>query len=282
MIKVLVINWRDMKNPEAGGAEIHIDEILKRKPENWHVDFVCAKFKGSSPYEKNEHYQVYRIPVNVLFNVTFFLYWVFKLSKNGYDLIIDDVSKIPLATPVYIKNIPIVAIHHHVHGKSLFNELSFPAAFYVYHMERFFLGFYRNTPLVVVSESNRDELNRMYKFNNQTLSYNGIEFDFLNKAFHDDKKLIPVIFSFGRIKKYKRIDHIIKALQIVKQSLPDAELWIAGKGDDLERLEKLAKEENVEKSVRFLGFVSEEDKRAIISKAGVFAITSEKEGWELP
>ena len=29
-LHLVALNWRDIKNPEAGGAEIHLHEILKR------------------------------------------------------------------------------------------------------------------------------------------------------------------------------------------------------------------------------------------------------------
>ena len=138
-MNILVINWRDIKNPEAGGAEIHIDEILKRKPSDWNIDFVSSKFKGCKKFETINGYNVYRIFNNFLFNFTFYFYWKFKFSKKKYDLIVDDISKIPLSTPKYIKNIPILAINHHIHGKSMFKELPFFLALYIYLLEKHYL-----------------------------------------------------------------------------------------------------------------------------------------------
>ena len=30
MARFVAVNWRDLRNPDAGGAEVHLHEILKR------------------------------------------------------------------------------------------------------------------------------------------------------------------------------------------------------------------------------------------------------------
>lgn len=276
-MKVLVINWRDIENPEAGGAEIHIDEILKRKPEDISVDFVSAEFPGCAPAAQIHGYPVERFPDNFLFHYKFKNYWKKIFSRRGYDLVIDDISKIPLSTPKYIRNTPILAIQHHIHGKSLFKELSYPLASYVYWMERLRLGDYRNTPLVAVSESTRNELLQLYPFKCITVSHNGIEFELLRSEPKPLKN--PVLLYMGRLKRYKRVDHLIRAFQGIHREFPGSKLVIAGKGDDLDRLKALTAELRMEDSVEFTGFVPEERKADLLSKAHVFMMASEKEGW---
>ncbi|OHD75233.1 MAG: hypothetical protein A2355_07305, partial [Spirochaetes bacterium RIFOXYB1_FULL_32_8] len=278
-MKILVINWRDIKNPEAGGAEIHIDEILKRKPENWNIDFICASFKGSVPNEDYNGYKIIRIPNNSLFNFTFKNYWNKELKKRNYDLIIDDISKIPLATPQFIKNIPVLSILHHIHGKSLFSQLPYPFAFYVYHMEKYFLRAYQNTPLIVVSDSTKNELSNLYQYKQLSVSHNGIDFNQLNRGYDNSIKKPPHLLYFGRLKKYKRIDHIIEALKIIQKTIPEAILNIAGKGDDEDRLKEKCKFLNLTTSVNFLGFISEDQKIDLLKKSALYVIPSEKEGW---
>ncbi len=278
-MKVLVVNWRDIHNPEAGGAEIYLDEILKRKPDGWEIDYVAASFKQAPPVEKTENYTIYRIFNNLFFNFTFRHYWKTHLSAKKYDLVIDSVSKIPLATPLYIRNIPIVAIHYHVHGKSLFKELPFPVAFYVYYMEKILLQFYKNTPTVLISESNYSELARDYGYKNIVIAYPGIEFGLIKRYSPNNRSIHPTLFCFGRLKKYKRFDHILKAFSIVLKNYPGSRLIIAGKGDDEPRLKEICRSLKMENSVDFPGFITEEKKAELIKSSWASAITSEKEGW---
>jgi len=265
-MKVLVINWRDISNPESGGAEVHIDEILKRKPKNWEVDFVSATYPGCHKSETIHGYHIIRIPNNALFNFTFRTYWNKTLSKTGYDLVIDDISKIPLITPDYIRETPILAIQHHIHGKSLFKQLLFPMAFYVYFMERMLLKKYANTPLVAVSESTKDELVRQYQFKKIKVSHNGIDYHLLHRCYKKGAVKKPVVLYFGRLKKYKRVDHVILAFRDVLKSVPGAQLWIAGKGDHEPFLKFLVQQLGLENSVKFLGFIDDREKYGVFGK----------------
>lgn len=278
-MKVLVINWRDIKNPEAGGAEIHIDEILKRKPLDWEVDFVSATYPGCVPREVVSGYTIIRISRNAIFNFGFRGYWKKYLSRVNYDLVIDDVSKIPLATPLYIRTTPLIGILHHVHGKSLYSQLSWPLAFYVSTMEKHLLRCYEDIPFVVVSESTRNELARDYRFKLIQVCHNGIDFESFAKAYRDIKQKPDTLLYFGRLKKYKRVDHVLRAFAEVRKIRPQARLMIAGKGDDEQRLRELAGNLGLGPCVEFLGYVAESTKRELLSACKVYLIASEKEGW---
>lgn len=278
-MKVLVINWRDMKNPEAGGAEIHIDEILKRKPGDWEVDFVSAAFPGCLPREMINGYTVTRISHNTLFNFGFRWYWNRVLSRKGYDLVIDDVSKIPLATPSYIRTTPLIGLLHHVHGKSLYSQLPWPLAFYVVAMEKHLLYRYQDIPFLVVSESTRDELARDYRFRDLHLCHNGIDFESYASAYCDIRNKPDTLFYFGRLKKYKRVDHVIRAFAEIRDTRPAAKLIIAGKGDDESRLKEIAGNLGLGTSIEFLGYVDEQTKRELLSLSKLYLNASEKEGW---
>ncbi len=278
-MKILVINWRDIKNPEAGGAEIHIDELLKRKPAEWNVDFVSATFKDAPEKETINGYNVIRIPNNQIFNYTFKRRWEKEFKKNGYDLVIDDISKIPLATPQYIKDIPLCALHHHVHGLSLFKELPPHLASYVYYSEKLYLQAYRHTPIISVSESGKKELLSLNAYKNISVINNGIDITAFKHVSGINKTPQPTLVYLGRLKKYKRVDHVIKAYKTVHSAFPKSKLIIVGKGDDEPRLKKLVNELKLEPNIEFTGFVSEEEKVRILASSWVSAIASEKEGW---
>ncbi len=276
-MKVLVINWRDIKNPEAGGAEIHIDEILKRKPSDWQVDFVSATYPGCTATEEINGYRVIRIPNNFTFNFSFRRFWKKDLIHNKYDLVIDIISKIPLATPNYIKTTPLLAIHYHVHGKSMFKELFFPLAMYVYGMEKHFLKSYLKTPIATISESSKHDLLELYPYENLFLRYTGVHFKEISTA-TGEKSQIPTLIYLGRLKKYKRVDHLIRAFQLVLEKM-DAQFLIGGSGTDSEHLKQLVKDLSLSDHIHFAGFLADETKASFLKSGHVYAIASEKEGW---
>ena len=88
--------------------------------------------------------------------------------------------------------------------------------------------------------------------------YAGIDHElFRNNT--EAKTAYPLISYIGRLKHYKQVDLIVKAMPMILKEFPDAILEIGGKGYDLPYIEAAVKEANVENNVRFLGFLSEEE-----------------------
>ncbi|MFP6626753.1 MAG: glycosyltransferase, partial [Deltaproteobacteria bacterium] len=60
--RILVINERDLRNPLAGGAEVHVFEIFKRLVARGHqVTLLAASFKGAAREEDVEGIRVCRL-----------------------------------------------------------------------------------------------------------------------------------------------------------------------------------------------------------------------------
>ncbi|MCM3503212.1 glycosyltransferase [Microbacterium sp. P26] len=81
------------------------------------------------------------------------------------------------------------------------------------------------------------------------------------------------ILFVGRLTTEKHIDVVLKALSQLDPAL-DASFDIVGGGDQRAKLEALARQLGVASRVTFHGHASEEDLRALYSRASVFAIAS--------
>lgn len=88
------------------------------------------------------------------------------------------------------------------------------------------------------------------------------------------------ILHVGRISYEKNIDVLLKAFKIVIEKYPDAVLYIAGNGPDVDSLKELAKKLKIEKNINFLGNIEHEKLRQVYSGSDVFvtASTIETEG----
>ena len=71
----------------------------------------------------------------------------------------------------------------------------------------------------------------------------------------------------------------LRALAEARRTRPDVTLEIAGQGNDLPRLRAVARRLGLDAAVRFLGFVSEEEKRRLLRRAWAVVFPSPKEGW---
>jgi glycosyltransferase involved in cell wall biosynthesis len=83
------------------------------------------------------------------------------------------------------------------------------------------------------------------------------------------------LLSVGHLIDRKGHDLVIKALA----HLPDARLLIAGDGEELEALKKLARNESVQDRVTFLGAVSPDQLKDYYGAADVLVLASSREGW---
>lgn len=275
-MRILIFNWRDIKNPEAGGAEVHLQEIFKRIAKKGHeIVLVSSKFNGCEGFEVIDGIKIIRIGNKFNFNFAAIFYYLTKLRKEHFDVVVDDISKIPLCTPLYIKK-PLIAIVLHIHGRTLFRELPFFMASYVWLSEKILIPFYKTKKIISISESTKKELVEMgISAKSVAVIHSGI-MNHENMSYTKSKD--PLVVYVGRIKAYKQLDHLIKAFKIAKGKVENSKLIIAGKGDKT-LLRKLAFESGLNSSVEFYNEVSEDEKLKLLHEAWVFVIPSMKEGW---
>ena len=94
----------------------------------------------------------------------------------------------------------------------------------------------------------------------------------------------PAALIVGRMWKDqpgKGHDALIRAWPAVRAAVPEAELWVAGTGDDQDRLRTLACDCGVDEAVRFMGRVSNQKLSELYSQASLFAMPSSQEGFGL-
>ena len=278
-MKILVFNWQDRLHPQAGGAEAHLHAIFSRLVARGHeVHLVTCGFDGAADSEILDGMHVYRIGTRSTYNLHVPLWWSRNGKGLGVDVVVDDINKIPLMTPLFIKK-PIVALVHHLFGSSIFQEASLPAALYVNLAERCLPFVYRSTPMAVVSESTRHEcLASGLDASLLSIVYNGIdagEYPMLVS----EKAPYPVITYFGRLKAYKSVDQVIRAFAGLRQHEQAARLWIIGKGDDEQRLRDIAIQLGVSEAIDFHGFVDQSTKNRLLSQSWIVVNSSIKEGW---
>lgn len=278
-MNILVINWQDWTNPLSGGAETHLRETFRRIADmGHHVTLFCCRYPGAAPDETLDGIRILRRGTRNTFNFVVPLYWYAALRGMNFDVVVDDINKIPFYTPLYVRK-PLVGLSHHFFGSSIFLEAGPLAGAYVFVSEWLVNFVYKFVPFIVVSQSTLDEfVARGFRRQNFHVAMNAIDHQKLHPA-GVPKTTHPTVGYFGRLKKYKSVQHVIQAFARVKRQMPDAELVIIGRGDYQPQLQALALELGVDSSVRFTGFVSEEEKLRLLQELWVVVNPSMKEGW---
>ncbi len=87
------------------------------------------------------------------------------------------------------------------------------------------------------------------------------------------------VARMNRIDEEKGVGEVVQALPTILRRFPEVRYDVIGGGDCVERYRRLARELGVEKQVRFLGPVSDEEKDAAFRRASLFVLPSRKEGF---
>ncbi|HEY4131139.1 MAG TPA: glycosyltransferase family 4 protein, partial [Gemmatimonadaceae bacterium] len=275
-MRILLVNWQDNENPQAGGAEIHLHEIFGRLARMGHeVRLLCGGWPDSPPRARVDDVEVYRVGTRHSFPLFAHRYYKQNLSEWA-DVLVEDINKIPLYTPRWHAR-ATVALVPHLFGGTAFQELAAPLAATVWAAERPLGRVYRNTPFEAISESTAEDLaGRGIPRGSVEVIYPGID----SVAYTPnaaERSPTPVFAYLGRLKKYKGVHLCIKAFAAM--NAPNAVLEIAGAGDYRPDLERLAQSLDLGDRVRFLGRISEAEKLALLRRAWALVFASPKEGW---
>ena len=272
-MKILVVSYRDMEHPEAGGAEVIIYEIMQRLAARGHdVTLLTGGFRGGAARAVVGGAQVHRTGNTFNFNFAAPAYYRRRLKKRGFDLIVEDLNKIPFFSPSFQRDVPVLANVPHLFGTTVFREAAWPIGLYVYLHERFIPASYGRCRFQVLSDSTRDDLiARGIPAEQVHVIRCGIDRE---RYVPPERKgaPAPVILYLGRLKKYKGIELAIEALPKVHKTVPHASYWIAGEGSYRGALESTISRLGLSEHVQLLGHRGGEEKLDLLRRR-VFSST---------
>jgi glycosyltransferase involved in cell wall biosynthesis len=279
-VKLLLVNWQDIRNPHAGGAEIHLFELFSRLAARGHeVRLVCSGFPGAPARELVEGITVLRSGDRHSFAIRGRAAVRRALRDAAPDVVVDDINKLPLFV-AGLTDRPVYAIVPHLFGTTAFQEVSWPMAATVWTAERAIPRGYRRAWFHAISESTRDDLvARGVPAERIAVVHPGVDASRYIPDPAVGRAAPPRFVYLGRLKRYKGVELVIRALAQAHRERPDLELDIAGTGDDRARLERLATELQLGDRVRFLGYVDEATKLRLLRGATANVFPSPKEGW---
>ncbi len=281
-MKILAINWQDLTNPQAGGAEVHLEEILKRVAARGHqVALFCSSYPGAKRTEWINGIEIIRSGSRYNFNFVVQKYIKSVIASKAPDLVIEDINKIPFYTPLF-QNVPTLVVIPHLFADSVFKEINFVMGLYIFLAEKPIPNIYKRKKFMVISDSTKEDLvRRNIPQEDIHVVKCGIDH---NLYCPDDKTMkedSPLAIYVGRLKKYKTIDCLIRAFALVSEQLPRARLVIVGDGDYSSELRNLSARLKLQEKVKFTGFVPQKEKVDWLRRAWVAIYPSLKEGWGL-
>jgi glycosyltransferase involved in cell wall biosynthesis len=281
-VRILIVNWRDLESPWAGGAEVQIHAVAERLAARGHeILMLVSGFPRCAPETTLRGVRIRRH--GTWWNANWVLQREAKreCASGRWDIVFEDVNKIPFFTPLVVRQ-PVAVLVPHLFGATIFRETNPLFGAYLWLMERPIPLVYRKSFMLPVSESTRaDLIRRGIHPEHAVVVHNGLDFERYQLASPPPRNPHPTLVHIGRLMRYKSADVAVRALAHVRRALPQARLVMAGDGPDRARLERLAARLGLADAVEFRGFVSHADKVDLLWRSHVLLNASPKEGWGL-
>ena len=279
-MRILVVNWQDRHNPNAGGAEVHLHQIFGRLVRRGHrVTLLCSGWRDQAERVLDvDGIRVHRTGRRHTFNLAAPLHYARHLRAEPFDVVVEDLNKVPMLATHWVRARARVVLVHHLFGATAFREANPALAGATWLLERLVPDAYRGLPCIAVSESTKEDLvRRGLDGADIAVIRNGVELDRLRPAPHRFPD--PTFLYLGRLKRYKRVDLVLRAVALLAERGSDVRMVVAGRGDARASLEETARRLGIRDRVRFAGFVSERRKAELLARAWVHVLTSPREGW---
>ena len=280
-LRVLLLNERCHENPLAGGAETHLFEIFGRLAvRGVQTELLCCSFPGAALRTQHRGMAISRVGTRFSFYAHVAGEVRRRVAAGEVDLIVEALNKVPFFSPVYVRRLPVLVIHHHLHGWTAFRQVPPWLALPSVALEALVPLVYRRVPFVTISASSKTDLvRRGVAEEHIDVVPCGLDHALLKAGPIAERE--PLIVALGRLEPYKRLDLLLRAMVRVLAELPLARLLILGRGQDEARLRALAACLHVAESVHFAGYVSEVEKARWLQRAALLVQCSRREGWGL-
>jgi len=276
-MRFLMLNWRDPKNPLAGGAErVSLAYLVALAGRGHEVYWFANDFPGAAREEIIQGIKIIRgsgSGISILRAIQWYR------QQKRFDLVIDQHHGIPWYAPWWCGTRSVAYIHE-ILGPIWDSFYSWPLSAIGRRQERWTHWLYRNVPFWTPSGSTR-KLLLQHGVRQVKVIPNGTDASPLTVL--ENKPLtMPVrLITVSRLAPNKRVDHALRATRILRQRGVPARITIVGGGEEEQRLKTLAAGLQLTDDAFFTGVVSEAAKDDLLRQSHLLVHTSIREGWGL-
>lgn len=282
-MKILILNWKDIKNPDVGGAEIVLYELAKRLVKDGHkVTWFCRMFEDSVGREFIDGIEIIRRGNKL---TTYWQAWRYYRSLTQKpDKVIDSINTICWQTPLYVDKDRRIVYVNQLAKEVFFYELRFPISYIAYFLENWEYKTYKSSKFLCYSPSVKEDLIKI-KIPEENISVFPLGLDHARYK-TGNKSITPLFVFIARLAKMKRADLCIKTMKEIVLKYPQARLAIIGYGPEEKNIDALISESDLDKNIILVNknnLFFEKNERDIkvklLRQAWALVLPSVKEGW---
>lgn len=285
-LKILIFSWRGPGHPNAGGAEISTHEHAKGWVKKGHIVTLFTSYHpGAKREEMIDGVNIIRRGRQI-FGVHWEAFkWYLFAPHQKFDLVVDQFHGIPFFTPIFVRQKKLGFIHEVTKEVWRLSQWPIPFNFMVAILgllEPMIFWLYKNVAFMTVSDSTKQDLvNWGIPPNNINVVHNGLDVPAIKNSIPKEKK--KTLIYLGALSKDKGIEEALRIFSLLENRSHNWQFWVVGKGEGyyLKKLKLQSTKLGIEKKVRFWGFVKEEKKFDLLSRAHLLINTSVREGWGL-
>lgn len=276
-MRFLMLNWRDPRNPLAGGAERvtlgYLAALARRGHEVW---WFANHFEGAPAEDAIEGVRIVR-GGGIGTSIWRARQWYRR--HRPFDLVMDQHHGIPWYAPWWCRTRCVANIHE-VLGPIWNAFYRWPLNVIGRWQERGTHWLYRRVPFWTACQATRDILRRHGVREVAIIPY-GVHTVALPEL--DAKPLAqPLRLAVvSRLAPNKRVDHAIRAVHALRERGVQASMKIVGSGEMDSELRHLVGELSLGERIVFLGQLSEPEKDRCLQEAHFLLHSSQREGWGL-
>lgn len=266
-MRILVLNWRDLAHPSAGGAERYVHEIARRWSFRGHdVVQLGARAPGTAPVEEVDGVRILRRGGRL----TVYREATTLMREGSWDAVVESVNTRPFFAHRAVPGTPTLALFHQLARDVWFHETPLPVAVAGrYVLEPRWLRRYRGTRVAAVSPSTARDLQGL-GIRPVAIAPPGTPVPPVGLPQREEA---PTLAFLGRLNRSKRPDAAVEAWRIVRRSVPEARMWVLGDGPMRASLP------GAEDGLTVFGRVDEPRKWELLARADLLLVPSVREGW---
>lgn len=282
-MKICFFSWKDIRHPEAGGAEVVTHDWMKRLASRHEVTLVTARYRGSSATDSIDGIRIVRCGTTRLGHYVASVRYYRKHLRDRSDLLIEEINTIPYGLGFFRGKERFALFYPQLAREIWFYQMIFPLNVVGFGLEPLYtwLQSRLRADTITISKDSKDDLVR-YGFSPERVAIVrlGIDNAPLERFDPSAKERRFTVLFHSSLRPMKRPMAVVEAFVRLRRSAPDCQLWVSG-GGDRSALEAYAAKAGVSKDVTFFGRTSEETKLSLMRRAHVLCSTSVKEGWGL-
>ena len=276
-MRIAFLTWRDTTHPDGGGSEIYVESVGAELVARGHeVTVRCARYPGSARTTTVAGVRIERrggrlgvYPAG--------LAWLLGRGRS-YDVVVDVINGVPFATPL-IRRRGVIALVHHLHREQW--HIIYPR--FWGHVGWFLESrltprLYRRVQFLTVSNASAGALAMVGVDQRRvTVARNGL----VATPSAAVRSAAPRLCVLARLVPHKRIEHALRLVAELRETVSELHLDVVGEGWWHPRLAAACADLGVGDSVTFHGHVTNTERDRLLGEAWLMVLPSVREGWGL-